>query len=257
MRTLLFAGVMAAAAFAQGPSDPPPIIELVRKPGTAAAPIRPYGQARAAVNVVGMTAVTGMPESWFLETHYSFGSVEDLDKGLTSVAALRPPGAGDALQDDVLAPSRTILATFQPNWSYRADQAIRNFPRARYFNVTIYQIRSGTEADFGELVKLRRLSADSVNLDRPDIAYRVISGAPAGTYIFLAPVLTLKSLDEGVADLPVYAEGIADARSKARAKVVPESEISREHLLFRVDPRLSYVSDEFASIDQAFWRGRN
>ena len=168
-----------------------------------------------------MTAVTGMPESWFVETHYSFASVEDLDKGLTSVAALRSPAAGDALQDDVLAPSRTILATFQPNWNYRPDQAIRNFPRARYFNVTIYQIRSGTEADFGELVKLRRLSADSVNLDRPDIAYRVISGAPAGTYIFLAPVLTLKSLDEGVADLPVYAEGIADARSKARAKVVP------------------------------------
>ena len=59
--------------------------------------------------------------------------------------------------------------------------------------MTIYQIRSGTEADFGELVKLRRLSADSVNLDRPDIAYRVISGAPAGTYIFLSPVLSLKS----------------------------------------------------------------
>jgi hypothetical protein len=239
---------------AQGPSDPPRIIEVVRKPGTAVAPVRPYGQARAAINVVGMTAVTGMPESWFVESHYSFASVEDLDKGLTSVAAVRPPAPNDPLQDDVLAPSRTILAAFQPNWSYRPDQAIRNFPRARYFNVTIYQIRSGTEADFGELVKLRRLSADSVNLDRPDIAYRVISGAPAGTYIFLAPVLSLRSLDEGVADLPVYAEGLADARSKARAKVAPESEISREHLLFRVDPRLSYVSDEFAAMDQAFWR---
>ena len=249
--------MLAAIGFAQGPSDPPLILELVRKPGIAAAPIRPYGQARAAVNVVGMTAVTGMPETWFVEAHYSFASVEDLDKGLTAATALRPPAPADALQEDVLAPSRTILATFQPNWSYRADQAIRNFPRARYFNVTIYQIRSGTEADFGELVKLRRISADSVNLDRPDIAYRVISGAPAGTYIFLSPILSLKSMDEGVAELPVYAEGIADARSKARAKVAPESEISREHLLFRVDPRLSYVSDEFASIDQAFWRGRN
>ena len=198
-----------------------------------------------------------MPETWFLEAHYSFASVEDLDKGLTSAAALRPPAASDALQEDVAGASRTILAAFQPNWSYRPDQATRNFPRARYFNVTIYQIRSGTEADFGELVKLRRLSADSVNLDRPDIAYRVISGAPAGTYIFISPVLSLKAMDEGVADLPVYAEGIADARTKARAKVAPESEISREHLLFRVEPRLSYVSDEFASIDQAFWRGKN
>src|SRR4051812_33784615 len=137
MRTLLLAGLISAVAFAQGPSDPPTIIELVRKPGTAAAPIRPYGQARAAVNVIGMTAVTGMPESWFLESHFSFASIEDLDKGLTAVAALRPPAPTDVMQDDVLAPSRTILATFQPNWSYRADQAVRNFPRARYFNVTI------------------------------------------------------------------------------------------------------------------------
>jgi hypothetical protein len=256
MRRILLTALLVPVAFGQGPSDPPPIIELVRKPGVAAAPVRPYGEARATVNVIAMSAVTGVPETWFVEAHYSFGSIEDLDKGLTAVAALRPPASTDAMQDDVLAPSRTILATYQPNWSYRPDQAIRMFPRARYFHVTIYQIRSGTEEEFGELVKLRRASYDSINLDRPDLAYEVLSGAPSGTYIFLSPVVSLKAMDGGVANTPVYAEGIVEARAKARSKTAPQNEIGREHLLFRVEPRLSYLTDDFVSADPDFWRGK-
>jgi hypothetical protein len=32
--------------------------------------------------------------------------------------------------------------------------------------------------------------------------------------------------------------------------------MSREHLLFRVEPRISYVSREFADVDPDFWRGK-
>jgi hypothetical protein len=252
MRTILLVGIFAAGAFAQAPTDIPPIIQLVRKPGIVAASTRPYANARAAINVVGMTAITGLPETWQLEAHFSFASIEDLDKGLTAVTPLR----ADPSQDDVLAPARAMLALYRPALSYRPDQAIRLFPKARYFMVSIYRIRPGTEAEFGELVKLRRLSQDSVNLDRPDIAYQVASGAPSGTYIFLAPLATLRGMDDGVAPVPVYAEGIAAARAKEGPKISAEAEMSREHLLFRVEPRISYVSDDFAEGDAEFWRGR-
>jgi hypothetical protein len=259
MRTILFAGIFAAllaeGAWCQGPTEPPPIIQLTRRPGIGGKPVRPYADAKAAVDVVGMTAVTGLPETWLLETHQSFASIEDLDKGLSAVTPLSPTiDSAAPFQDDVLAPSRTMIATYRPGWSYRPEQAIRMFPRSRYFHVTIYRIRAGTEADFGELVKLRRASQDSVNLDRPDIAYEVVSGEPSGTFVFLAPIASLKTFDEGVPNIPVYAESLADARSKARSKIAPDSELSREHLLFRVEPRLSYVSDEFASVDRDFWR---
>src|SRR5581483_6041551 len=106
----------------------------------------------------------------------------------------------------VLAPAHTMLLRYQPNLSYRPDQAIRLFPRARYFHVTIYRVRGGSESDFARLVTLRRASLDSVNLDRPDIAYDVISGSPSGTYVFFSPVVSLRSLDDGVPNTPVYAE---------------------------------------------------
>ena len=248
MKTILLAGILALSAAAQAPTEPPPILQLIRRPGTVVAPIRPYADARAAVDVLGMVSITGPPEAWQIESHQSFASIEDLDKAVGPVAPA---------QADPLALSSTLIAFYRPGWSYRADQAIRLFPRAHYFHITIYEVRPDAENDLGELVKLRRIGSDSVNLDRPDLAYQVISGAPSGTFIFLAPLASLKTMDEGVAETPVYAEAAAAARAKTASKVSADGEISREHLLFRVEPRMSYVSDDFAEADRQFWRSKN
>jgi|SRR5215471_12486683 hypothetical protein len=255
MRTLvLFSFAVCAAA--QGLTEPPPIIQLVRKPGTAGASLKPYADAGAAVHVIGMRAITGLPETWMLEAHYSFASVEELDQRLAAVSPVQVWNESGPLHDDVLAPARTMMATHVPAWSYRGDEAIRNFGKARYFQISVFRIRPGTEGNFGQLVRLRRANADVINLDRPELAYRVISGAPAGTLIFVAPIVSLRTLDEGVAPVPPVAEGLAAAKSSDGAKIAAETEISREHLLFRVEPRISHVSDEFASADTAFWRGK-
>ena len=130
------------------------------------------------------------------------------------------------------------------------------FPRARYFQVSIFRIRPGTEADFSELIRLRRATADVINLDRPDLAYQVISGAPSGTIVFLSPLQTLRNFDDGVNPVPVFAEGLATAKAKDGSRISADTEISREHLLFRVEPRVSYVSSDFADVDPDFWRGK-
>jgi hypothetical protein len=248
MKTVLLGGILAIGAAAQAPTEPPPILQLIRRPGTVVAPIRPYADARAAVDVLGMVSITGLPEAWQIESHQSFASIEELDKTVGPIAPA---------QADPLALSKTLIAFYRPGWSYRADQAIRMFPRAHYFHITIYQVRPDAENDLGELVKLRRIGSDSVNLDRPDLAYQVVSGAPSGTFIFLAPLASLKTMDEGVAETPVYAEAAAAARAKTASKVSADGEISREHLLFRVEPRMSYVSDGFAEADREFWRPKN
>jgi hypothetical protein len=204
-----------------------------------------------------MAAVTGLPETWLVECHYNFASVENLDQRVSAIAPARQfTDTADPSQDDVVAPSRTLLGLYRPSWSYRADQAIRMFPRARYFQASIFRIRPGSEADFSELVRLRRATADVVNLDRPELAYQVVSGAPSGTIIFLAPLQSLRSFDEGVNPVPVFAEGQAASRAKDGNKIAADTEISREHLLFRVEPGISYVSSDFADVDPDFWRGK-
>ena len=244
MKTMLLAGLLAGAGLAQTFTEPPPLLRLNRRPGVNSVAIRQYADAGAQVNVIGMTSITGPAETWLIEAHGSFAGIEEVDKLLGPLVATA--AADEPLSNEILAASRTVIAVYRPGFSYRPDQAIQTFPKARYFQVSLYRIRPGTEAEFVELVKSRRILRDSINLDRPEMAYQVISGAPSGTYLFLAPLASLKILDEGLAKAPTYAQGIA-AAAKA-------GEFTREHLLFRVEPAMSWVSDEFASADPEFWR---
>lgn len=254
MKTIFLAGILAGCAAAQL-TDVPPVIQVIRKPGTEAVSPRPYAEAKAEVEAIGLTSMTGLPETWMIEAHPSFMSVQDLDRAMAPVQraqAAQDPGSS---QDDILAPARTMIATFRGDWSYRPQEAIRMFPRARYFHVSIIRVRPGQDNGLDELMTLRRATMDSMNLARPDLVYRVISGEPAGVYLVLAPLVSLKILDDGAAELPAYAEPMAAAEGKARNKVA-DVEIAREHFLFRVEPRISYVSDEFAAGNLDFWRGR-
>jgi hypothetical protein len=254
MKTLFLAGLLAGCAAAQL-TDVPPVIQIVRKPGIAAVPLRPYAEAKTAIEAIGLTSMTGLPETWMIEAHPSFMSIEDLDQAMAPARQSQAAQPADSSQDDVLAPARTMIATFRADWSYRPQEAIRMFPKARYFHVSIYRVRPGQDEGLDELMTLRRATMDSMNLARPDLVYHVISGEPAGVYLVLAPLVSLKILDDGVAALPAYAEPIAAAEAKARNKVA-DVEQSREHYLFRVEPRISYVSDEFAAGNLDFWRGR-
>jgi len=246
MRILLLTGLLAVCAAAQTPAEPPTLIQLIRQPGLEAGMPRPYSDIGAHLTVLAMTAMTGVPESWLLETHDSFASIEGLDQALVP-AIRRQLDAMDnqsRFQMEVVAPPRTIIALYRPTWSYRASEAVKLLPKARYFYVTIYTIRPGTEAAFSEGVRRRRAGFDAVNLDRPELAYPVLSGAPSGTILFLAPLTSLKTMDEALTK-----------SSDAPTKTAIEGEIGREHFLLRVEPRLSYVSDDFAEADPLFWRG--
>jgi hypothetical protein len=256
MSKLLFALALVSAAFAQAPTDPPPILQIACEYGHAIGPVKPYAAAKAAVDAIGMSSATGTPQTWTIEVHNNFASIEDLDKAIFPLTLA--PGARDGYgqpQEDLLTPPRTMIALYEAEWSYRPDDAVRLLPKARYMEVTIHRIRQGLEIDFEHLVHLRKLTNESVNLNRPELAYRVFSGAPVGVYLVIAPLANLRAMDDGVADVPAFAAGVVDERAKTAPKQA-ELEIAREHLLFRVEPRLSYVSDDFAASDAGFWRGK-
>jgi hypothetical protein len=250
VRTILIGGILALEVLAQTITEPPLLVQLIRRAGTDAISIPAYAEARAAVNVFGMTSLTGPAETWFLETHNSFGSIEDVTEAHSSMLDKDLDGRFSGLSGDVLAQSRTLIAVYRPGFSYRPDQAARMLPRTRYFSVTLYRTRPGADADFSELLRTRKDFFDSMNLDRPEIAYQVISGAPSATYLLLAPLTSLRSLDEGLGRRTLRAESRPAATDKSGSDI----ELSRGQLLFRVQPRISYVSDEFASEAQEFWR---
>jgi hypothetical protein len=249
MTTNLILLVVGCWPVAQLWADPPELLRVIRNVHDVE-PGRSYTDARTAVNVLGMRAVSGLDDAWLIEMHDSFASIEEVDQALGSARPVRNPnGSADPAPNDLLAPARSLIALYQPGLSYRPDEAAKSLPKARYLLVAIYRIRPGNEAAFAEIIKLRRARRDSINLDRPEIAYEVVMGTMSGTYVFVTPLPTLKTLDDGLAKTPPYAEGVRDAGRKA----VAETDISQERMLLRIEPGLSYVSEEFAAGDPDFW----
>lgn len=224
-------------------ADPPTVIRVIRnaqRSGNIG-----YAEAKDAITVLGATSVTGPSETWSFEMLDSFASMEDLDKALSMVSA------GVPYSDDVLPPARTLIALYRANLSHRWDEAAKIIPKARYFLVSIYRIRPGAQTSFADLVKMRTSRFESINFDQPEIAYQIMSGMPSGTFLFITPLVSLATFDDGLAKTP---DGIKEIA--AEQKLAAEVEIGHESFLFRIDPSRSYVSDEFASADPEFWSSR-
>lgn len=233
MKTTLAFGLLIFCATAQ--ADPPELIRVIRGAGSA----QPYADAKVPIMILGMAPVSGVGEPWLMEAHDSFESIEAVDRALAGLVVpeiLRSTGS-----DDILPSSRAIIGLFRAAFSYRPSEAEKSLPKARYLMVSIYRVRPGSENSFAELARLRRARFDSINLDRPELAYQVISGAASGTYLFVAPLMSLKVLDDGLAKAPAYAEGVKEASTAAN------NEIGHEMLLLRIDPRMSLVPEDLAA----------
>jgi hypothetical protein len=139
-----------------------------------------------------------------------------------------------------------MIAFYRDGWGYQPEDAIRMLPRARYFYVTIYRMRPDSDQDMENMMLARRRRLDAINVSQPDLVYHVISGASSGLYLVLAPMTSLRTMDDRLSKLPL----------EMQPRQAPQTEVGRESLLFRIDPRLSYVSDDFAAADRAFWRGK-
>jgi hypothetical protein len=222
----------------------------MRRPsGGAANPdmIRAHRNARVPVDVIGLRSITGLQQSWLVEAHGSFSSIEATDAALAAVT-----GNGDST--DTVYP--TLVGLLRPGLSYRPVDALKALPLARYFQVTIFRTRPGTSYEFAEVMRLRNATQDYINLDRPEIGYQIISGTESGTFVFLAPMQSLSAIDNAITTSWGRADGATHAARQASNKAAGEAEIWREQLLFRIEPRMSYVSETFGAASPQFWLGK-
>lgn len=230
---------LAVGLGAQSPGDPLTLIRVVRQDLSSRNPALPYRMAKAPVDVIGMRAVTGSTQTWLLEQHGSFASIDRVDEVL-SKGLLN----GEA---EMSAPSVSLIGLYRHGLSYRPDEALKQMAGARYLQVSIYRNRPGYDVDFAELIRMRRAILDNFNVDRPELGYQVISGETSGTYLFISPLSSMKTLDETITRWLNHRDGgpVGVPGGKGR-QVAAEGDMVREHLLFRVEPDWMW-SREYAS----------
>src|SRR5712691_4378823 len=153
------AGALLVIAVPLAAQDsPPPYLQIFReevKPGRAGLHVitesgwpRAFARAKTQNYYLAMTTVYGPPEAWFLEGH---GSVAELDQSNQAIDSV--PGLSAELDRLAQADAANISGLGSVLGRYRAELSNGvpvDLTQMRVWEVLVFQVRPGHEADFME-----------------------------------------------------------------------------------------------------------
>ncbi len=254
--SLAFGAVSIVMAQSPGPS---PVMRIIRediKPGQSAshektemAFVRAFSKTKYP-NYTALVSLTGTSQAWFLERYASY---EALGEAL-AISNAEPLstllGQLDAQDGEMRSSDRNMIATYREELSYLPVPA--NLPKYRFYSINTVRIRPGRGEDFATMRKMLNSVWEKSENKQRRVVYSVTSGAPAGTYLILSGMVSLKSMDPArPAKSGAEAFGAEDwARYQ---KMQSDIMMNSESTLFSVSPKMSYPPKEFIEADPDFW----
>ena len=175
---------------------------------------------------VGMNAITGPSEAWFISSHASNEALEKENDALEAAVAKQMEAAdeGDA---QFRTGTRMYLLELDESLSY--GQA------------------------FLEVRKALKAAHEKANVDEHWAFYEVTSGAPSGTYMLLFGSSTMKDGDTDP-HTAAYRDAVGDEGRAKYQEFQRTGVASSEFVTFEISPRMSHVPAEWISERPGFWK---
>ncbi len=260
---LCLSGAAQVAAQIQEESPAPKVLMVTReqiKEGREAAHVkaeeawpRMFQKGNVKTHYLGMATEAGPSEAWFLEPYDSFGGMEKERAEIEQSPLAADLEVANVQDGDLRTGSRTLLALFRGDLSYHPAEAMSSLPKCRHMAVTVLRIKYGQDAELAQAAKLLIDGDDKSGSDQPVLAYQVVSGGPSGTYLLFSPMDSLAHMDAAPARMAAARQAMGERNRQHFDTLAPDVVQSSESLLFAFNPRMSYVSKEFAAADPDFW----
>ena len=262
---LLVVGVLTTYAQQQAPAGPPRVLQISReeiKPDKGPAHdkqanhyVRLLAKANSTYYRLALLPVTGdESEVLYLWGFASYAEAEKFGKDSEKWATETLKADFDELEREAEGLHASVRNLFA---SYREDLSLRptheSVSQARYMQAITFRVRPGHEADFAEAVKIVRAANEKLNVDVHWFIYQVSSGAPGPTFIAFVPRKSFQELDEGLARSKALQEAEGEENVKRLQRIAAEAYVNVESRIYRLNPKMSYVSKEFAAADPDFW----
>ena len=260
---------VCSPAFAQTPErmGPPPVLLIVREDIKAskmpahnkhsASFAQIFAKLQTSSHRIALVPVAGSENEVVYIT--GAGSFADLEK-MQQDTDKKMSGASGAIKTeldrlakeapDLHSAMRDMLTVYRPELSFNPDV---NIAQMRYFSITTVRIRPGHDAEYGDYVRsVINVAREKAKIDDYHVAcFQVISGAPAGTYMFFRPMKSLAGMDQNVG--PKVRAAMSDDMRKSADKTTADAVIVSETSTYAFEPSMSYVPKEMAAQDPGFW----
>jgi hypothetical protein len=210
-----------------------------------------FEKAKSPYFGLGMVALSGAPQAWFLtpfESNKAIGESFKLNASDAVLAAeLSRLARADAAHINNL---RNVYL------HARKEMSRGGFPdlgKQRFYEVTIFRVRPGHEDQFAAVAKAY---GDAAGRAAPGAAYRVyevIAGMTGPTYFVISSVAAHEEFDKAATEGEATMKGMTAAEMGVMEKFSSEGLINSETQRFRIDPNMCYVPKETRASDPAFW----
>jgi hypothetical protein len=248
---------------AMGGHKPPKILVINReilKPGKAGAAhdrtesmfVSAMTAAKWPTHYLGMDSITGRSRSLFFTGYDSFEAWEK-----DNIATMKNATLSAAL-DRAAEADGALLDSYETGaFYYREDQSMNaevDIPHYRYFEIEVFVVRPGHEAEWDEAVKLVKDAYAKALPDAHWAIYQEIFGATGGEYIVITPLKSAADIDTDFANNPKFMSAMGEDGMKKLSELSASAIQETMNNLFVFSPKKSYVDESWIKADPDFWK---
>jgi hypothetical protein len=257
---LLLGGLGLAAA--QEPPPPPKVLVIQReflKPGkngavhekSESAFVQAMTRAKWPTHYLALNALSGKSRALFLTGYDSFEAWEK-----DTLAEQKNPALSAAIDRAAMADG-DLLSEFDASaMIYRDEYSLRSsvdIPHMRYFEISLYRVRPGHDADWDTIVKLVKSGYEKIPGARWAM-YQAVYGQEGNTYAVFWPMKSGAEIDQSFVNDKQLAASLGEDGMKKLSELSASSIEFFQHNLFVFAPSMSYPSDEWIKADPDFWK---
>jgi hypothetical protein len=266
---LLLLGFVSGATLTGSAQDKsiissPKVLVITReftKPGKDGSPhqktegafVHAMAQYKATDHYYAVTSLSGPSRALFLSSYPSFAALEAERKSVDSNAPLAA-----ALDSANIADGDLLSSTESSMWVQREDLSLNPGFRvgSRIEEITQFRIKPGHFKEWEDLVKL---VLEGYKKGIPDAhwgAYEEAYGSPGGGFLIIITMKSAAEIDANFAAGKKFEEAMGEDGMKKMALLMASCVESEQTNLFRIDPKMSYPTDEMVQADPGFWKAK-
>ena len=208
-------------------------------------------KAKWPVYYLAMTSEIGGSDALFITAYDSFAALaKDRAESRKNAQMSAEFDRLDSRDAEFRTGQRSMVCVLNEELSFGGPLDISQM---RYFSVNTVRVRPGHDQDYQEARKLLVEAVKKANPKANSAFYSVSAGMPNGTYLVFTPRKSLAELDPNPAMAKAVQEALGEDNAKKRQKLLADSVISSETVIYAFSPRMSYVPKEWAKTGGDFW----
>lgn len=253
----------SALAAAQEMSSAPKVLQITReytKPykngmahdKTESAFVQAMTKAKFPAYYVGLTSMSGKSRSLFLTRYADFAEWERDNKLVDKNPALNSELERDSVTDGELLESvDSLVYTYDEDLSYKPRSDLSH---VRYMEISIFHVRPGHRADWLKLGKIVKAAHDKAGTSAHWGMFEIAYGTQDGEYVALSGDNSMADIDTGYSEEKKFMDALGEDGVKEFRSLFASAVDSSRSELFSVNPKMSYVPDEWIKAEPEFWK---